>query len=109
MGTVFLSLVLGNCFLKFIDHLIQIKTYDFQAVTDKWSCCSNADFLSYYEDYTSSTFCLPPNGDPIEPTTTTIPICTDKKKTRRCKKRKKQGKCNKKRIWKNCKKTCDKC
>ena len=93
-----------------------ITTYDFQAVTDKWSCCSNADFLSYYEDYTSSTFCLPPNGDPIEPTTTTsttttptTTTCSDKKKTRRCKKQKKKGKCNKKRIWKKCMKTCDKC
>ena len=35
--------------------------------------------------------------------------CKDKKKVKKCIKLKKKGKCTKKRVWKKCKKTCNKC
>jgi len=35
--------------------------------------------------------------------------CKDKQKVKKCKKLKKKGKCTKKRVWKKCKKTCNKC
>ena len=55
--------------------------------------------------------CLEPDKTtPISTSTTTPkPPCKDKKKTKKCKKLKKKGKCGKKKIWKKCKKTCDKC
>ena len=39
---------------------------------------------------------------------TTI-ACKDKRKVKICLKLKKKGKCSKKRVWKKCKKTCNKC
>ena len=39
---------------------------------------------------------------------TTI-ACKDKRKVKKCLKLKKKGKCTKKRVWKKCKKTCNKC
>ena len=35
--------------------------------------------------------------------------CKDKQKVKKCLKLKKKGKCTKKRVWKKCKKTCNKC
>ena len=35
--------------------------------------------------------------------------CKDKQKVKKCNKLKKNGKCTKKRVWKKCKKTCNKC
>lgn len=80
-----------------------------------WSCCSNADFDAYVQEFEDNnwTWCMEPSEVPtttLSPTTTTTaPPCEDKKKPKKCKKLKKKGKCGKKKVWKKCQKTCDKC
>lgn len=68
----------------------------------RWSCCSNADFDAYVQEYEDNdwTWCMQPSE---------LPTCEDKKSTKKCKKLKKKGKCNKKKVWKKCKETCGKC
>ena len=95
---------------KFSLNKGKTRRYFFQVTTNKWSCCSNVDFETYYYcksdcNYDSSQpFCLPPVIDDVSE-----PQCIDKKNKKQCKRRKKFGKCKKKKFWKRCKKTCGKC
>merc|ERR1711971_370626 len=112
----------------------------FQPVTNKWTCCSNADFKIVYDNW--QPFCLeacsggpPPDcedkwatkkcskkcnvkkckksGTCKKNCKNTCNLCSgeepceDQKPFKFCKKALKKGKCNK--VWKKCKKTCDRC
>merc|ERR1739847_104733 len=73
----------------------------FQPVTNKRTCCSNADFKIVYDDW--QPFCLDPCSD-------NPPSCEDNWPTKKCSKKCKPKKCKKSgSCKKNCKNTCNLC
>merc|ERR1712228_76164 len=72
---------------------------------DGGDCCGNSK--PTWDQYCSVCECLDP--DYTTTTTTKKPSCKDKKKTKQCRKLKKKGRCGRKKVWKKCKKTCNKC